>query len=75
MDNMLWLKDCNRLVMLETFLEIDPSFPPPCISAFRNDASFFHISNVTSSRQAYLCANLKMIEIATSQPKHPINGK
>lgn len=73
---MLWLKDSNRLIMLKTFLEIDlhPP-PPPPISAFLEMIFLFHISNVTSNRQVYLCANFKMIEIATSQPKTHINGK
>lgn len=50
-------------------------FFPPYISAFLEMIFLFHISNVTSNRQVYLCANFKMIEIATSQPENPISGK
>lgn len=74
MDNMLWLKDSNRLVMLKTFLEIDIFFP--YIPALLEIIFLFHISKYYMSyRQVYLCANFKMIEIASSQPKNPINGK
>lgn len=76
MDNTLWLKDSNRLIMLKTFLEIDFFFFfSPYISAFLEMIFLFHISNVTSNRQVYLRGNFKMIEIATSQPKNPICGK
>ena len=73
MDNMLWLKDSNRLIMLKTGNRSLLFFP--YISAFLEMILLFHISNVTSNRQVYLCANLKMIEITTSQPKNPFNGK
>lgn len=73
---MLWLKDSNRLIMLKTFLEIVLFFFFfPHISAFLEIILLFHISYVTTNRQAYLCANFKMIEIATSQSNNPINGK
>lgn len=75
MDNTLWLKDSNRPIMLKTFLEIDLFFFSPYISAFLEMIFLFHISNVASNRQVYLCANFKMIKIATSQPENPISGK
>lgn len=43
-------------------------FFPPYISSFLEMIFLFYISNITSNRQVYLCANFNVTEIATSQP-------